>query len=926
MDGSPASILVVCNTQDAAELTGALRGDPLPVVGALVRIVTSDGGDNTVNIFVDMQPEVVVVTASLDHGDARALIAALRAAAPAGSFHVVLIGDLKGPIRNALDAADFTIDRFVARPVAAKALRFAVGSSVAAIRRGRPVTEPGQPGAPVVVMPEPAAATRITGQHRAVMITRVPTMPGGLETGISPALSRTTTSRLDAMLDAAVEDHGRDEVVRRTSGGFAIPVEAILAAGGELEPEPSPPAPADVTAPTSVHEVPTRPVSAAEQRMNAGAPLADVDQLEVRPPRTRTMPPPPPAALEKVGDADIVGESSRFPSVDALLAAETLGEVSDSHELPPGLEAPSISETEGSFEDIDVATPVPEPAPGLIDESAKDDDSWDAPPLPVREPTMILSGDAAAPSTAPPDLDVTERRSDGRWATTSSVAALSSSDGDEAIEVRVRPHTEELEGVEDHLEPADLAGLSVSRPVPVPPPAPSGGDFARELRKKMSMMAQRLFRQGDVPTPPSVDVRPPHDFRTEIDLAEIDATAERAGSTAVYDLAGDATFAGDEDHGLPTSPGIRDAAGSEPSASGTAGGTTTARTSESGDLVRGTSDAAVLIARMFVGEFTGKVTFRRAGDEEKSIYFDGGRPVFASSNLPADRMGELLYREGKITGEQYAGCRDVVLESGRRMGEILVDRGFLKRRELLPAVRRHVEDIIYSLFAWDHGEYRIVPGDGASSERIRLSRHPAAMVLEGVRRKLDFATLERLLGPPTTVVEVGDRDKAGNVIAVADLSAEERAALVGMDGNNDLGHVARASGSLLVTVYQLAWAMTLLGVATVRRRGDDDDDQPALVGETDLAIDRDRVRARHRLVAEADYFALLGVRRDATGFEIRRAYESAMRDFDADAFPPELRAELGMEIAEIASVLDEAFRVLRDDRLRGAYLANLFTD
>lgn len=930
VDGSPASILVVCNTQDAAELTGALRGEPLPVAGALVRIVTADGGDSTINIFVDMQPEVVVVSASLDHGDTRALIAALRASAPAGSFQIVLIGDARGPIRNALDAADFNIDRFVARPVAAKALRFAVGSSVAAIRRGRPGTEPGPAGAPEVVLPEPAAATRISGQHRAVMITRspddprttrVPTMRGGLDVGVAPA--RTTTSRLDAMLDAAVEDHGRDEVVRRTSGGFAIPVEAILAAGGELEAE-QPPA---VTAPMSVHEVPTRPVSAAELRMNAGAPLDEVDHLEVRPPRGRTMPPPPPGPLESVGDSDIVGESSRFPSVDALLAAEALGEVSDSHELPPGIEAPAISETEGSFEDIEVATPPPEIREEPFESAApaKEDDSWDAPALPVREPTMILSGDGAAPAAAPSDLDVTERRSDGRWTSTSSVAALSSAEGDEAIQVRVRPHADELDGVEDHLEPADLAGLSVNRPIPAPPPAPSGGEFARELRKKMSAMAQRLFRQGDVPTPPSVDVRPPHDFRTEIDLAEIDVTAERAGSTAVYDLTGDATFAGDDDHGLPTSPGIRDA-GSEPAASGTAGGTTTARTSESGDLVRGTSDAAVLIARMFVGEFTGKVTFRRAGDEEKSIYFDGGRPVFASSNLPADRMGELLYREGKITGEQYAGCRDVVLESGRRMGEILVDRGFLKRRELLPAVRRHVEDIIYSLFAWDHGEYRIVPGDGASSERIRLSRHPAAMVLEGVRRKLDFATLERLLGPTTTIVEVADRDKAGNLIAVADLSSEERAALAGMDGNNDLGHVARASGSLLVTVYQLAWAMTLLGVATVRRRGDDDDDQPALVGETDLAIDRDRVRARHRLVAEADYFALLGVRRDATAFEIRRAYESAMRDFDADAFPPELRAELGVEIAEIASVLDEAFRVLRDDRLRGAYLANLFTD
>ena len=127
MDEPRASILVVANREDVAELTGVLEGD----------VATSEGGDDTITRFVAERPEVVVVTATLEAGDTRALIASLRAAAPAGSFHVILIGDVKGPIRNALDAADFAADRFVARPVAPKALRFAVSSGMAAARRAR---------------------------------------------------------------------------------------------------------------------------------------------------------------------------------------------------------------------------------------------------------------------------------------------------------------------------------------------------------------------------------------------------------------------------------------------------------------------------------------------------------------------------------------------------------------------------------------------------------------------------------------------------------------------------------------------------------------------------------------------------------------------------------------------------------------------
>ncbi len=287
-------------------------------------------------------------------------------------------------------------------------------------------------------------------------------------------------------------------------------------------------------------------------------------------------------------------------------------------------------------------------------------------------------------------------------------------------------------------------------------------------------------------------------------------------------------------------------------------------------------------------------------------------------------MGELLVREGKITASQYERCQAVVAESGRRMGEILVDLGYLKRRELLPAVRRHVEDIVYSLFGWDRGTYHIAIDATPCAERIRLSRHPAALILEGVRRKLDRTSLERLVGGPSTVIEVPDRERLGGIINLGDLALEERGALAAFDGQSDLATVARTAGVDVADVLPLAWGLCVLGLASARRTDTEvPDETSALVGETDLVIDRERVRARWQLVSEADYFALLGVRRDATAFEIRRAYQSARRDFAADGFPPDLRRELAQELDDIANVLDEAFRVLRDDRLRQTYLANL---
>jgi hypothetical protein len=423
----------------------------------------------------------------------------------------------------------------------------------------------------------------------------------------------------------------------------------------------------------------------------------------------------------------------------------------------------------------------------------------------------------------------------------------------------------------------------------------------------MSMMAQRLFQGSDPPAGGSADHAPRHDHLTEIDLASLgDDQPLGAGAELEPPVArrqdirepGDAASSWDtqvRERGVP----------------------------ETGTIMRGVSDAAMLLARMFAQGATGRIGFRR-DDVETIVYFDHGRPVFASSNEPRDRMGELLSREGKITASQYERCQALVAESGRRMGEILVDLGYLKRRELLPAVRRHVEDIVYSLFGWERGTYSITLELEPSAERIRLSRHPAALILEGIRRKLDRPILERLIGPPSTVIEVRDRERLGGIVNLGDLAMEERAALAAFDGQSDLAQVARAAGIDIADVLPLAWGLCVLGLAIARRTDTElPDEGTALIGETDLAIDRERVRARWQLVTEADYFALLGVRRDATGFEIRRAYQAARRDFAADCFPGELRRELARELDDIAHVLDEAFRVLRDDRLRQTYLANL---
>jgi hypothetical protein len=82
---------------------------------------------------------------------------------------------------------------------------------------------------------------------------------------------------------------------------------------------------------------------------------------------------------------------------------------------------------------------------------------------------------------------------------------------------------------------------------------------------------------------------------------------------------------------------------------------------------------------------------------------------------------------------------------------------------------------------------------------------------------------------------------------------------------------------------------------------------------------RAQVKVRLGLVQEGDYFALLGVPRTATAYEIRRAYLELRRAFEPSRALTAATADLADDLNLIVEVLDEAHDILRDQVRRERY-------
>ncbi len=121
----------------------------------------------------------------------------------------------------------------------------------------------------------------------------------------------------------------------------------------------------------------------------------------------------------------------------------------------------------------------------------------------------------------------------------------------------------------------------------------------------------------------------------------------------------------------------------------------------------------------------------------KSIHLKEGSIVYASSNLPGDRLGELLLELGKITPEQFHRSVELLKDTGKQQGAILVEEGYITAKELFEGLKCQVREIIYSLFLWEDGQYHFVQAE--------LPKHTIPLQLDMV--DLISEVLKRIQAP-----------------------------------------------------------------------------------------------------------------------------------------------------------------------------------
>lgn len=147
------------------------------------------------------------------------------------------------------------------------------------------------------------------------------------------------------------------------------------------------------------------------------------------------------------------------------------------------------------------------------------------------------------------------------------------------------------------------------------------------------------------------------------------------------------------------------------------------------------------------GRKTGTLGIQR-DDDIVMVYFKSGSVIYGYGPRKTYHIGRMLVENGRISPDQLD---EAIAEqsdekgTGKRLGQILIEKQYIDRADLEGVVRKQVEELIFSLMSWERGSFKFYENQFPTEEEITVNLSTENVVLEGMRRLDEMARIKDYL-------------------------------------------------------------------------------------------------------------------------------------------------------------------------------------
>ncbi len=325
-------------------------------------------------------------------------------------------------------------------------------------------------------------------------------------------------------------------------------------------------------------------------------------------------------------------------------------------------------------------------------------------------------------------------------------------------------------------------------------------------------------------------------------------------------------------------------------------------------------DAIVAVAQAVATRASGSLVLGPE-DSARRIVLRDGDIATAAGSTGDETLVAFLAARGDLSRDVANRLAGKLPPFGRHAGAALIAHGHLGQDDLWPVLRAHAEWILGRALQTESGGCELEPeppGRLKAEPNVFGGATGAEVLIESIRRVVAPEVALRRLGGSSARLADGPRQQ---LLAECALRPEEEDLVRSAAGRAVVELTTGRSPELSNVLYALVALGVLEALAPTAPR---ESARQAFDPLDDEAI-RQRVRARIALVEDGDYFSLLGVAREATGYEIRRAYLELRRAFEPGRVLTPATADLIDDVHLVLEVLDEAYEILREPHRRDRY-------
>ncbi len=332
---------------------------------------------------------------------------------------------------------------------------------------------------------------------------------------------------------------------------------------------------------------------------------------------------------------------------------------------------------------------------------------------------------------------------------------------------------------------------------------------------------------------------------------------------------------------------------------------------------------------------------------QKYLFFQEGLLVHAKTNHPLELLGEVLFRLGKLSKEDFKRI-DAYVEPKKSIGSVLLERGLLSKESLQEGLTYQMREVVLNMFSVFDAELKFQEDVDFSDQTFDMKLKLPVLIEEGIRRMKHNPKLEMFLTEKTPYPK--------SIDFYLRLTEQERELLDKVKGKSTAGELLSNSDLMPELFWKSLYLLYCLDLVDLRDEARPSLDKTILPKEEEPKEPKEEERSQekveektedekiggvekeeqakaeerinevlefHEKLSSLNYYQILGITTDASPEDAKRSYFRLARKFHPDLFERDLPSETMQKIDTVFDHITKAYQTLSDDTSKSDYNGRL---